>query len=132
MSFPFCPVEGCLAAFIFGIQVDAVGDQHFCDCLMSCDRGLMQRGMATARFGIDVSARLKQGFPQFDEFFVPTGADRLRSLRGDLGAAVDEPVGLMSLRIADLMTRDPVTVQQGQSVRDAARLAAVYAAWRAA
>ncbi len=66
--------------------------------------------------------RLKQGFPKFDEFFVPTGADRLRSHRGDLKAAADEPVGLMSLRTTDLMTRDPITIQQSRSVRDAARL----------
>lgn len=67
-------------------------------------------------------ARLKQGFSQFDEFFVPTGADRLRGLRGQARAAATDPVGLMALRTSDLMTPNPLTVQQSQTVREAACL----------
>ena len=67
-------------------------------------------------------ARLKQDFPKFDQFFVPTGSDRLRSLRDELDAAAEEPAGFMALRTADLMTREPITIGRDQSVREAARL----------
>ena len=67
-------------------------------------------------------ARLKKESETFDRFFLPTGSDRLRSLGGDLGAAAEQPAGLMSLRIADLMTGDPFTIQRDQPIREAARL----------
>ena len=67
-------------------------------------------------------ARLKQAYPEFDQFFVPTGSDRLRSFRGEPDAVAEEPASLMSLRTADLMTENTITTAPDQSIREAARL----------
>lgn len=67
-------------------------------------------------------ARLKEGYPTFDQFFVPSGSDRMRSFSGEQKDAEEEPAGLLTLRTADLMTRAPVTIQHDRPVQAAARL----------
>ena len=64
-------------------------------------------------------ARLKREHPEFDQYFAPMGAERLRGTQPGTGAA--DQTSLLSVRTSDLMTGPPVTIARDASLRTAAR-----------
>ncbi len=64
--------------------------------------------------------RLRRGFPVFEQYFAPVGGDRLRGAQP--AAVAHDRVNLMAMRASDLMTPDPITIQPGGTVREAAQI----------
>ncbi len=69
-----------------------------------------------------VFARLKLRFPEFDRFFTPVGGASRKLARANDRFAAEEQSNLIALRIRDLMTPDPVTIEAGEPVQKAAQL----------
>ena len=67
-------------------------------------------------------ARLKTGYPEFDRFFAPLGGTgRSLSPANDRPTA-EVQTNLIALRVRDLMTPDPATIEAARPVREAAAL----------
>lgn len=69
-----------------------------------------------------VFARLKLDHVEFDRFFEPLGGASQRLAHADLRPSRDDQANLIALRVRELMTPSPVTVEARQSVREAAAL----------
>lgn len=69
----------------------------------------------------DEFAHLHDEHPRFAEFFVPIGGKDLPSGGVGLAQPTKDQVGLMSSQLKTLMTREPVTVERGSSIRIAAQ-----------
>ncbi len=67
-------------------------------------------------------ARLRTEHPEFDRFFAPLGGSGRDLGRADARPTKDVQSNLIALRVAALMTPDPVTIASDRPVREAARL----------
>lgn len=67
-------------------------------------------------------ARLKLRFPEFDRFFTPVGGASRKLARANDRFAAEEQSNLIALRIRDLMTPDPVTIEASEPLQRAAQL----------
>ncbi len=65
--------------------------------------------------------RLCETYPQFSFFFAPMGGDRLRSARAHVENGGNEGMGLMSARVRDMITREPVTISSQVTIQQAAK-----------
>lgn len=67
-------------------------------------------------------ARLKLNFPEFNRFFTPVGGAGQKLARANDRLTSDGQSNLIALRIRDLMTPDPVTIEAEEPVQKAAQL----------
>jgi CBS domain-containing protein len=66
-------------------------------------------------------ARLRLEYPEFDRFFAPIGADRLRGAQPGDSVVAREPVNSIALRVRDLTRMDHPTIRPEVHIDDAVR-----------
>ena len=66
--------------------------------------------------------RLKKNYQQFNYFFAPLGAQRLRS--ATLATGNDQQLSLLTQRTSEMLVRDPITINPTASIQDAAKIMA--------
>lgn len=65
--------------------------------------------------------RLREAYPQFAFFFAPMGGDRLRSARELAETGGEAGMGLMSAKVRDMLTREPVTTTPDVTIQQASQ-----------